>query len=79
MLLEEGTGSREQGTVRIERVSEFKNVLTVMRSAIKARSSITCKKTQFHDETRLNFGTNPNSKFIGDPVEITEIKFEKIC
>ncbi|CUR31212.1 hypothetical protein PL9214290803 [Planktothrix tepida PCC 9214] len=34
VLLEEGTGNREQGTVRIERVLEFKNVLTVMRSAI---------------------------------------------
>jgi hypothetical protein len=34
-LLEEGTGNREQGTVRSERVSGFKNVLTVMRSAIE--------------------------------------------
>jgi hypothetical protein len=36
----EGTGNREQGTVRSERVSGFRNVLTVMRSAIARNTSI---------------------------------------
>jgi hypothetical protein len=39
-LLEQGTGNREQGTVRSERVSGFKNVLTVMRSAISGEMRV---------------------------------------